>query len=113
MTELRKVKLRSGTEIWMEAEETPADQEAGGMAPVSRAREGEDKAVEAFDRALGTIQEIAEEIHDALDRMTRKPDEVAVELGVKFSVSGGVIIAKGGLDTNFKLTLGWKNAASA
>jgi len=110
MIKMRKMTLKSGTEIWVEVEETP-DEASGGFAPASRA--DTEKAVGSFEKALGTIEEVAEEMQAALDRMVRRPDEVTLELGVKFSVSGGVIIAKGGLDTSLKLTLGWKNASLA
>lgn len=44
----------------------------------------------------------------ALGAMAQRPDEVTLELGVKFTTEMGIIIAKGGLDTSLKLTLGWK-----
>ena len=110
MVAMREMKLKSGTRIWVEVEETPAEAK-GGLAPASR--EEKEGAVGSFEKALGTVEEVAEEMQAALARMTKRPDEVTLELGVKFSVSGGVIIAKGGLDTSLKLTLGWKSASSA
>jgi hypothetical protein len=110
MVAMRKMKLKSGNEIWVEVEETPGEVKSG-LAPASRDKQK--GAVGSFEEALGTIGEIAEEMQAALARMSKRPEEVTLELGVKFSVSGGVIIARGGLDTSLKLTLGWKNASPA
>lgn len=108
MVEMRKMKLKSGTEIWVEVEETPAAPTAGEMTPAAKRGKRDEEAVGSFAKALSTIEEVAEEMQAALSRMPQRPDEVTLELGVKFTTEMGIIIAKGGLDTSLKLTLGWK-----
>jgi hypothetical protein len=107
MVDIQKVRLPSGREVFVEVSDEPAK---AGLEPVSRRGErAAEVAAETFGQALGTIEEVAEQIHAALSRMVEKPRQVNVELGVKFSVSGGVIIAQGGAEANLKLTLGWTN----
>jgi hypothetical protein len=110
MMSIQKVRLASGREVFVEVSDEPAKE---GLEPVSRRGDkAAELAAETFSQALGTIEEVAEEIHAALSRMVVKPRQVSVELGVKFTVSGGVIIAQGGAEANLKLTLGWTNEPS-
>jgi hypothetical protein len=107
MADIQKVRLPSGREVFVEVSDEPG---RAGLEPVSRPGErASELATETFGQALGTIEEVAEQIHAALSRMVEKPRQVSVELGVKFTVSGGVIIAQGGAEANLKLTLGWTN----
>ena len=111
MASIQKVRLASGREVFVEVSDAAAE---AGLEPVSRRGErAAEQAAEAFDQALGTIEEVAEEIHAALSRMVVKPRQVSVELGVKFTASAGVIIAQGGAEANLKLTLAWGNDRAA
>jgi hypothetical protein len=106
MMSIQKIRLASGREVFVEVSEEAAD---AGLEPVSRGERAAEHAVIAFGHAMVAIEEVAEEIHATLARMVTKPRQVSVELGVKFTVSGGVIIAQGGAEANLKLTLGWTN----
>jgi hypothetical protein len=106
MADIQKVRLPSGREVFVEVSDEPA---RAGLEPVSRGQRTAEQAATAFGHALVAIEEVAEEIHAALSRMVDKPRQVSVELGVKFTASGGVIIAQGGAEANLKLTLLWTN----
>ena len=40
--------------------------------------------------------------------LAKKPDEVSIELGLKFSVEAGIIIAKTATEAYLKISLKWK-----
>ena len=103
-----KIRLSSGREVWIEVTDDALP--GGALEPVARSGERVAReAQETFEQALGTIEEVASDIHAALTRMAQRPDEVTVELGIKFAASAGVIIAQGDVGANLKLTLSWKN----
>ncbi|HEV2136905.1 MAG TPA: CU044_2847 family protein [Terracidiphilus sp.] len=61
-----------------------------------------------FEAAIQNVQRAAEVLVDRLRSLSRKPDEVSVEFGVKLSAEAGAIVAKASTDANFKITLKWK-----
>jgi len=70
------------------------------------------KANETFDAALDRVRYAAETMLDRLTSLTRPPDEVAVEFGVKLNAETGAVIAKASTEANFKINLKWTRAAS-
>lgn len=68
---------------------------------------------EAFGRAQETIIEVARSTAAMLDRAgaAARPDRVDVEFGLKFSASGGVIMAGVAGEASLKVTLGYDVAA--
>jgi Trypsin-co-occurring domain 1 len=71
------------------------------------------KANETFDTALDRVRYAAETMLDRLTSLTRPPDEVAVEFGVKLNAETGAVIAKASTEANFKINLKWTRASSA
>ena len=69
--------------------------------------------LEAFGRAQETIIEIAKSTAEMIDRAgaAARPDRVDVEFGLKFSASGGVIMAGVAGEASLKVTLGYDVAA--
>jgi len=64
---------------------------------------------EAFSRAQETIVEVARSTAQMIERADARarPDRVEVEFGLKFSASGGVIMAGVAGEATLKVTLGY------
>jgi hypothetical protein len=66
-----------------------------GSQPTASPAKAAEKVRDAFDRAQETIVQIAKSTAQMIDRAgtAARPDRVDVEFGLKFSASGGVILA--------------------
>jgi Trypsin-co-occurring domain 1 len=69
--------------------------------------------LEAFGRAQAAIIEGAKSTVEMIDKAgtAARPDRVEVEFGLKFSASGGVIMAGVAGEASLKVTLGYDVAA--
>ncbi|RLC16680.1 MAG: hypothetical protein DRI57_10885 [Deltaproteobacteria bacterium] len=62
----------------------------------------------SFQAALATIKPVAEAIISKFSELSKRPQEIDVEFGLKMSADAGAIIASCGVESNFKVTLKWK-----
>ena len=85
-----------------------------GTQPTASPAKAAEKVREAFDRAQETIVQIAQSTAQMIDRAgaAARPDRVDVVFGLKFSVSGGVIMAGVAGEASLKVTLGYDVAAN-
>ncbi len=69
--------------------------------------------MEAFSRAQDAIVEVARSTAQMIEKAgaAARPDRVEVEFGLKFSASGGVIMAGVAGEASLKVTLGYDVAA--
>jgi Trypsin-co-occurring domain 1 len=90
---------------------------AGSEATAGRAARMAGNALEAFSRAQDVIVEVAKSTAEMIGSMTGavRPDSVEVEFGLKFSASGGVIMAGVAGEASLTVTLGYdpRSGASA
>jgi hypothetical protein len=109
LTAYRLVPVRVG-DIEIEVE---AVQPAGTEATSGRAAKATGSALEAFGRAQDAIIEVAKSTAEMIDKAgaAARPDRVEVEFGLKFSASGGVIMAGVAGEASLKVTLGYDIAA--
>jgi hypothetical protein len=86
---------------------------AGTEATSGRAAKAAGNVLEAFGRAQDAIIEVARSTAQMIDRpgAAVRPDRVDVEFGLKFSASGGVVMAEVAGEASLKLTLGYDVAA--
>ncbi len=109
MENLIAFKTDSGHTIYLEATET--NKPGGGMRPVSiNADTIVEKAANSFTEALEPVKSVSESIFNAFSGFAHVPDELEVELSIKITAEAGVIITKGSVEGNFKISLKWKNA---
>jgi hypothetical protein len=82
---------------------------AGTEATAGRLSKAAGGVAEAFSRAQDTIIEVARSTAEMIDRAgaAARPDRVEVEFGLKFSASGGVIMAGVAGEATLKVTLGY------
>ena len=87
---------------------------AGTEPPSGRAAKAAGNALEAFGRAQDAIIEVAKSTAQMIEKAgaAARPDRVDVEFGLKFSASGGVIMAGVAGEASLKVTLGYDIAAS-
>ena len=76
-------------------------------------RPGAGNVLEAFGRAQEAIIEVAKSTAQMIEKAgaAARPDRVEVEFGLKFSASGGVIMAGVAGEASLKVTLGYDVAA--
>lgn len=85
-----------------------------GTEPTSgKAGRAAGNVLEAFGRAQAAIIEVAKSTAEMIDKAgaSARPDRVDVEFGLKFSASGGVIMAGVAGEATLKVTLGYDVAA--
>jgi hypothetical protein len=95
-------------EIAVEAVTVPGTQPTAA-SPAKAA----EKVRDAFERAQETILQVAKSTAQMIDRAgtAARPDRVDVEFGLKFSASGGVIMAGVAGEASLKVTLSYDVAA--
>lgn len=90
--------------------EVEAVQPAGTEATSGRTAKAAGNVLEAFGRAQDAIIEVAKSTAKMIDKAgaAARPDRVEVEFGLKFSASGGVIMAGVAGEASLKVTLGYE-----
>jgi hypothetical protein len=93
--------------------EVEAVQVAGTQPTSGKAGRAAGNVLEAFGRAQDAIIEVARSTAQMIDRAgaTARPDRVDVEFGLKFSATGGVIMAGVAGEASLKVTLSYDVAA--
>ena len=67
------------------------------------------RVTKTFQQALGSVRSIASEAMKAVKNIDQAPDEVTLEMGIKFNGEANVMITKLGGEAHFNLTIKWKN----
>ncbi len=108
MTATRLVQARLGEgSVWVEAVVPPGTEPAG----VAVAQ----KVLDAFDAAGDVLSELAVKVAasvDAIGQRARRPDEVAVEFGLRFATTGSVIVASGSAGASLVVTITYRTTAT-
>lgn len=88
---------------------------AGTESTSGRAGRAAGSVLDAFDRAQDAIVEVARSTAEMIVKAgaAARPDRVEVEFGLKFSASGGVIMAAVAAEASLKVTLGYDTAGRA
>jgi hypothetical protein len=85
------------------------DPQQMGNRPIGRGMV--EKARQSLEAALGEIMPGINALMAAIQALAVKPDEFGLELGVKFTLEAGAVIAKTAAEGNVKISLSWKRAA--
>ena len=103
------IQVRVGdTEIQVEAVVVAGTQPTSGKAAKAAGT-----VLDAFDRAQDTIIQVAKSTAEMINRTGTavRPDRVDVEFGLKFTASGGVIMAGVSGEASLTVTLGYDVAS--
>lgn len=77
--------------------------------PAIVTRGGESTTIKKkFENAIGVVKSLGNSIVQQVQDLAETPDEVSVEVGIKFSVEAGAIIAKTSSEGTLKLNMTWK-----
>jgi hypothetical protein len=104
----RLIPVRVG-DIEIEVETVPV---AGTEATGGRAARAAGSTLEAFSRAQDAIVQVARSTAGMIEKAgpAARPDRVEVEFGLKFSASGGVVMAGVAGEASLKVTLSYEMA---
>ena len=112
MARLAQFVLPDGSSIVAEVDDVAVDSSRIMRGGAAASSEIVVKANESFESALDRVRWAAEGLLDRLTSLTRPPDEVAVEFGVKLNAETGAVIAKVSTEANFKVNLKWTRASA-
>ncbi|WP_433304791.1 CU044_2847 family protein [Actinoplanes sp. CA-030573] len=106
MTFILPVRLGDGSDAVLEIE---ADRDEQGHDLNLIARDGNRLSPAAFTlaAAMDNVVPVLDRIITRVRQTARRPDEIAVELGLKIGGEHGVILTKGTAEANVKLTVKW------
>jgi hypothetical protein len=101
----RLIPVRVG-DIEIEVEAVPV---AGTEATSGRAAKAAGNVLEAFTRAQDAIVEVARSTAEMIEKagQAARPDRVEVEFGLRFSATGGVIMAGVAGEASLRVTLSY------
>ena len=104
MKRLVEFPLEDGTTMLVEINEP----EQGGLVKASRAGDAIVKAQQTLEQSLEKVQPAAQFIIGQLRKLHDAPDEIEVAFGLKLSAEAGAVLAAGGIEANYTVTLKWK-----
>lgn len=108
MAEYVQTRTETGETLTFEVEEYDGPVQAG-----RRWDELVDGAGQAVDKGIEQVKAIAAQVATKVAHMPKRPDRVAVEMGIK--VTGGltVAVAKSSSEAHIKVTVEWTNPAES
>ena len=112
MKNLLKFTTETGEEFFIEVSEPSVNQPVRGAVIEESSRGIIQDAAGSFEKALKPLKEISNSIVNSIREIVQSPDEIGVELGLKFSTKAGIIITSLDSEANFKITLKWNKAGS-
>lgn len=72
------------------------------------AREVSTRSSRSFNSAIAMIRPITESFIQEFQQLSKTPDEILIEFGIKLSSTSGVVITSSESVSNFRITLKWK-----
>lgn len=79
-------------------------------APGDGTQEIIEKAKASFEASFESVRKSADALVQKLTSLSQRPDEVEVSFSLKVSAElGNVVIAKAGSESNYSVTLRWRN----
>ena len=105
MKHLMRFELDDGSFVYVEGE---ASEEDGARRRVARGERGVEQTGQRFTEAIARIRPAAEAICKAF-RGLEAPQEIALEFGIKFKATLGVIITSVDSEATYRVTLKWSN----
>ena len=110
-----KLIVDENTTILVETTEEEDQKKTGGMGHAGIMDKIKSYAIketkERFSNVMSIISCSSNTILDEIEKVQTKPEEVQVEFGVKITGEGKPMLASGGLEANYKVTLSWKKTS--
>ncbi len=83
------------------------DTDADGIERVGRTRDAATSASQTLQAALRQVKPAVRAVLAGVQDMVERPDKVAVQFGIKFTASAGVVVAKAASEANFTVIVEW------
>jgi hypothetical protein len=103
MRRLVEFPLEDGTTMLVEIDEP----EQGGLVKASLGGDVVAKAQQTLEKSLENARPAAQFLIQQLRKLHDQPDEVVVSFGLKLSAEAGAVLASGGVEANYAVTLKW------
>ena len=103
MRRLVEFEIAEGETILVEVDEP----EEGSLVQAAKPGEMIVQAQISFSEALDKMKPAINLVIQKLKGITDRPDEIAVEFGLKVGAQAGVVLAAAGIEANYKVTLKW------
>lgn len=103
MSELKRFDLDGADFVLVEV-----DTDGPDISPVSRSADVIEAATASFGTALGHVRAAASVALARFREMDTRPDEIALEFGVKLTTEAGAVIAKTAAEGHLKVCLTWR-----
>ncbi|WCT13626.1 CU044_2847 family protein [Mucilaginibacter jinjuensis] len=97
--------LGEGKKIFIETDARLAP--VGGVVKASRAGDQIENASKTISQAFEPLRSTTESLFSVFDGIINRPDEIEIEMSVKITAEAGMIITKGSVEGNFKVSLKW------
>ena len=104
MKYLTEFQLQTGGKVIVEVDEPLTE---GRAVQVSRSGDLVQKAKQTLDEAITNLKPAAEVVLQRLRSLDLKPDEIAIEFGIKLSAEAGAFIASASSEANFQISMKW------
>jgi NTP-dependent ternary system trypsin peptidase co-occuring protein len=101
---LTEFQLQTGGKVIVEVDEPLTE---GRAVQVSRSGDLVQKAKQTLDEAITNLKPAAEVVLQRLRSLDLKPDEIAIEFGIKLSAEAGAFIASASSEANFQISMKW------
>ena len=98
----------NGAEFYVEVEDSASEGITMRGGPGEESRSLVQNAGANFEKAISPLKSISNTIISGLKELVHSPDEVNIELGLKFSAKAGIIITSVDSEANLKIALKWK-----
>ncbi len=105
MKKILQLKANDGSDLFIEVSDATQNEAVRGS--YSESRSVIDNAQESFEKALRPLKEVSNSIVNCIKDIANAPDEVEVELGLKFTASAGIILTSLDSEAHFKVSLKW------
>lgn len=102
MNKLIEIESEYGTILVESADEKEVitrSGERGGIGTIAKQK---------FEEALQAVKVVSNNIIGKADEFLNSPDEVNIKIGLKFTASAGVIVAKSSTEGNLEISITWK-----
>lgn len=96
-----------GSDLFVEVNESYANDSLRSMSLETENRGLIENATENLEKAMKPLKTISNSIINCMKEITNNPDEIEVELGLKFSAKAGIILTSLDSEANLKIVLKW------
>ena len=108
MNKLIEFKTENGDNFFVEVLEPPLNESFRDGSQDNNMRGAVQNISDNFEKALKPLKDISGSIIKSIKDIVNAPDEIEVELGLKFSARAGLVLTCVDSEANLRIALKWK-----